>query len=323
MNSALQTSVIIPTYNNANFVAEAIQSVLEQTHTAHEIIVVDDGSGDETQEILARFRSRIRVAVHPRNLGLPSARNAGIRMATGDLIGLLDADDVWRPHMIERQRQEFGTYDDLGLCYTSVIDCNAKLEPIAEPRNYRRRRRECVFEELYMSAFPMPPSTVFVRKEVLDHVGDFNESMLKKQDYECWLRIAMRYPVSCISEPLCLRRLHGTSLTASGAVGASLYYESLCFDLCGEAAGRFGIELPMTVQARKVLSQRRRLREMLGWGDLGAAGVYRAALEANGALRTSDRMLIPALSLRARLFSAARPICRRLRSRMRSGSESN
>jgi len=300
IDNHVTVSVVIPTYNSARFLASAIESVLGQSERPDEIIVVDDGSTDGTSDVLGRYGARIAVVTHPRNRGLPSARNSGIRVAAGSVIGFLDADDVWEPSMVEKQKRAFVTHETLGLCFTSLWDCDAGLMPLRGPRKFRRRVCEAVFSELYMRAFPMPPSTVFARRAVLERVGMFDESMLKKQDLECWLRVAMAYPVSCIPEPLCRRRVHAASLTSEGPREVATFYESRVFELCGEAAGRLGIPLPMPVAERQILSLRRRWLEHAAYGDRTAAAVYRAALAELRPVSTRERCWAAALSLQAK-----------------------
>ena len=303
-------SVVIPAFNSALFLASAIQSVIDQTQPPAEIIVVDDGSTDGTKDVLLSFGKTIKILTHSANRGLPAARNSGIAASIGDIVAFLDADDVWCPEMIERQSAEFRASSKLGLCYTSLIDCDENLKPLSGPRAFRRRDNEWVFGELYLNAFPMPPSTVFVRGSVFEEVGFFNESMLKKQDIECWLRITMEFAISCIPEPLCLRRIHKASLTQDGNIRRNLYFESRVFELCADAATRRGHFLPMSVEKRKILSLRRRLRQLLSYGNLDAAGVYREALRQSGGLTMSDRILDPLLVTAARLRTRLRSVLR-------------
>jgi glycosyltransferase involved in cell wall biosynthesis len=305
-------SVVIPAYNSAHLLPDAVRSVLGQTRPPDEVIVVDDGSTDDTPSVLAEFGNRLRIVAHAENRGLPAARNTGIRAATGSLIALLDADDAWLPRMVEKQVEEFARHPDLGLCFTALQDCDAALRPHGKAWPKRRRSAEWVFEELYLHAFPMPPSTVFVRRAVFDQAGYFDESMIKKQDIECWLRIAMLFKVSCINEPLCLRRLHPGSLTNAKSVEENLYYEDRLFTLCGAAAQRFGVHLPLDVGARQALLHRRRMFEMLSYCDLDAARVYLAAMHRDGPLPMRDRLLIPLLTYRARVWPRLRVVRRLL-----------
>ncbi|NEP84931.1 MAG: glycosyltransferase family 2 protein, partial [Okeania sp. SIO3B3] len=109
-------SVIIPAYNRADLIGETVDSVLAQTHPDIEIIVIDDGSTDNTADVLATYGSALRV-IRQANAGQQAARNAGIRAATGDYIAFLDSDDLWLPHRIEAQLQRFEEVPEAGLVY--------------------------------------------------------------------------------------------------------------------------------------------------------------------------------------------------------------
>src|SRR5262245_16589489 len=118
-----EVSVIIPAYNHSRYIGKAIESVLRQTLPAREVIIVDDGSTDATDEVLARYQNRIRVK-RQRNSGVAAARNCGAEIATGDLLAFLDADDMWLPRKLELQVERFAKGIDLGIvhCGTEDID---------------------------------------------------------------------------------------------------------------------------------------------------------------------------------------------------------
>lgn len=271
----LRVSVIIPCFNNGPWLERSVGSVLTQTQVAHEIIVVDDASTDDTPQILEtlahRAGERLIVLRQPENHGPAAARNLGIARATGGLVAFLDGDDAWLPTMIERQLAEFRELPELGLCFSSLTDCDADLKPVKPPRPYRRRRAERVFDELYLTAFVMPTSTVFVRRWIIPEVGGFSETLHKAEDYECWLRIAMRYPVSCLGEPLALRRHHDRALTSATKAAASIRQEREAFERCGAAAAALGLPLPMPVAERQALRLRRRLGDYLADANVSAA----------------------------------------------------
>lgn len=305
----LRVSVIIPTYNNGPWLARTVDSVLAQTRPAHEIIVVDDVSTDDTPATLAalapRCAGRLISIRQDSNRGPAAARNAGIARATGELVAFLDGDDAWLPAMIERQTAEFAAHPELGLCYSSLTDCDAELTPTRPPRAYRRRRSERVFDELYLTAFVMPTSTVFVRRRIFAEVGAFSETLYKAEDYECWLRIAMRHPVSCLDEPLALRRHHGRALTSAVKAAANINQEREVFERCGRAAAALGLTLPMPVPQRQALSLRRRLVDYLDDADVAGA---RLCLDE---LRRIDRVS-PADTLRFELGRLRVALRRRL-----------
>lgn len=303
---SLRVSVVIPAFNAARFVADAIESVLAQTQPPLEILVVDDGSSDATRQVIESYAGRITPVIHPENRGLSAARNSGISLARGELIGLLDSDDAWDPRMIEAQRREFRENPGIGLCFTDLWDCDPELKSTSHRRGYRRRSGENCFAELYLTAFPIPPSTLFLRREVFERAGAFDPSMRQVEDFEFSLRATMLFTLSCIPEPLCLRRLHSGSISQTGATEFRLNLESRAFDLCAAAARRAGIELPIPVEERKAVSKRRRLGEMLAYNDLTAAEVYCNALAADNRLTGADRMHFETQKLRIRLRNFVR-----------------
>lgn len=182
-----RVSVIIPAYNVAPYIAETLNSVFAQTKSAFEVIVINDGSPDseELEEVLRPFRDRI-VYVKQENRGLSGARNTGIRAATGDLIALLDGDDLWMPEYIETQTQFLRNHPEYDLVY-----CNALFfgDSIYEGRQFMSicpsageatpaaiiSRNCCVFV------------SVMARAEALREIG-FDESIRSCEDIDCWIR---------------------------------------------------------------------------------------------------------------------------------------
>jgi glycosyltransferase involved in cell wall biosynthesis len=196
------TSVIIPTFNRAAFLREAIDSVLAQTEKDFELIVVDDGSTDHTRELVAKYGDRLRYFSQP-NAGASAARNCGIRHAAGKFITFLDSDDLWLPKKLARQMQWMAAHPNLLLCYTDEIwirrgvRVNQKLihakaggwiYPLCLPR--------CIIS----------PSSVLMRRELFDAVGWFDEQLPVCEDYDLWLRVASRFEVGFIPEPLIVKR---------------------------------------------------------------------------------------------------------------------
>jgi glycosyltransferase involved in cell wall biosynthesis len=280
MKSNFNIDVIISVYNGASYIAEAIESVLLQKTAPKSIIVVDDCSTDETPSVLNYFGNNIRVIRHKQNCGLPATRNTGIRSSVSEFIAFLDADDKWMERKLEKQVAEFIKKPGIGLCYTDIIDCDSNLTPIRNGRKFKRRINEDVLKELYLKAFPIPPSTVMVRREVFDVCGLFNESMLKAQDYECWLRIAMKYSISCIDKPFCYRRDNPASITNTSSLENYVNYTFRAFDLCSAAAAKWGIELPIPLEERKKLYLYRACRESIVWSRPNdAAFFYNKLLE--------------------------------------------
>lgn len=181
----MRISVVIPTYNSASLVVEAIRSVLAQTVSAHEVIVVDDGSDDDTASRMAEFGSSIRYIKKP-NGGVSSARNRGIAEATGDLIGFLDADDVWHPRKLEIQLAILSDRPDIGLLGTGVYSWPASSHPGVSAI---LPVVKVSFEQL-LTKNRLGTSTVLIRSSIFQTVGNFDQSLQGPEDYDMWLRIA-------------------------------------------------------------------------------------------------------------------------------------
>ncbi len=204
-------SVIVPAYNAARFVAEAVESILNQTLAPMEIVVVNDGSTDDTEAILRPYRERIHY-IRQQNRGLPAARNRGIEESQGDLIAFLDADDVWLPGKLEKQWKCFQDHPAAGLVHSNVLlwhDATGEKTPGYE--GLRERTGWCYSKLFSRSA--IIPSATMVKRECLDRVGLFNESMRTSEDYELFLRIARYYEFAYVDDPLILYRRHDSNMS--------------------------------------------------------------------------------------------------------------
>ena len=154
----------------------------------------------------------------------------------------------------------------------------------------------------------MPPSTVIVTREAILQAGCFDETVLKNQDYECWLRIAMLHTVSCINENLCLRRIHEQAISSTYALGEKLDWEFKVIDRCAEAAKRFHVELPTTAEERKVFAIRRRLHRSLMWNDKIGADFYRKKLENLGLYSSKEKLYCSLLAARTSILELLKPV---------------
>jgi len=209
-----KVSVIIPTYNRAHLVGRAIRSVLNQTYQDFEIIVVDDGSTDNTEEVVKSFNDpRIRYIRHEENRGGSAARNTGIRAARGEYIAFLDSDDEWLPKKLEKQLQKFS---QVGRQVAAVYvgrewrDCQReKTVRVFVPR-FRGR----IFKYLLMENVVGSCTDVMVRKACLEEVGLFDERLPARQDIDLWIRLAKKYEFDFIPEILSIRCLHDDRISA-------------------------------------------------------------------------------------------------------------
>lgn len=194
-------SAIIPTYNRAGLLARALKSVLSQTRMPDEIIVVDDGSTDETAEMIAREFSRVKC-ISQENAGVSAARNTGITASTGTWIALLDSDDEWMPKKLEQQVDALQQCPDLRLCHTEEIW-------IRNGRRVNQGLRHAksggmIFEQC-LPLCAISPSSVLLKRDLLDEVGDFDESLPACEDYDLWLRICCEHPVLFVDDPLVVK----------------------------------------------------------------------------------------------------------------------
>jgi len=194
-------SVVIPTFNRAGVVVRAIDSVLSQTRPPDELVVVDDGSTDETAARLRAEFPRVRL-IRQANRGVSAARNAGVRATTGEWIALLDSDDEWLPNKLERQLA--GIDDETMLCHTDEIWIRRgrRVNPMKKHKKLGGR--------IFMHCLPrcaISPSSALLRRRLFDTVGFFDEDLPACEDYDFWLRVTARFPVLFVDEPLIVK--HG------------------------------------------------------------------------------------------------------------------
>ena len=209
-------SVVIPTYNMAAYVGQAIDSVLAQTFHDFEIVVVDDGSTDGTPELLAQYGPRVRVLRQP-NRGGAGALNAGIRAGRGEWIAWLSADDLWEPRKLEKEVEAARRFPHAALVYTDYVyvDASGKalsLEHFPLPST-RRRTLLRLFRRCFVNG-----STTLIRRDVFDAVGFFDEADRYAPDWDMWFRIAASYDFAHVPEALVRYRIHGAQTSARGDV---------------------------------------------------------------------------------------------------------
>ena len=208
-----KVSIIVPTYNRAHMVTETIDSILAQTFKDFELIVVDNESADNTEEVIKSYPDqRIRYFKHQNNGVVAVNRNYGIGKAQGQYIAFCDDDDLWLPEKLERQVELLDSNKELGLVYSDcyVIDSSGDLRKGTYFVS-RKPVRGNAFGELFQHNL-IPLSTAIVRREVLDRVEGFNPGYKICQDYDLWLRIAERYPIDFVEQPLAKFRVHSGSI---------------------------------------------------------------------------------------------------------------
>ncbi len=200
-------SIIIPVYNRAAVVGRAIESVLSQTYTDFELIIVDDGSTDQLSDTLEMFKdTRIRF-VHQPNRGVSSARNKGVEVARYDYIAFLDSDDEWMTDKLEKQIWFITNSSQYRICYTGE-QWIRHGKPFAH-KKASRKYTGYIFDQCLLDCF-IGCSTVLMRKSLFYETGGFDTSLKVCEDYDLWLRISAKYPVLYIDEPL-IRKYGGHS----------------------------------------------------------------------------------------------------------------
>jgi hypothetical protein len=218
-------SVIIPTFNRATLVLQAVDSVLAQTYGNFELIVVDDGSTDDTVERLRRVVDRRLSVVTISHGGVSAARNAGLAVASGALFSFLDSDDLWRPHKLASEVDFLIRHPDVGVVFGDLekydgvqhvasfmrtTDVFAKRLPTARTDGFVLRPREmylCLLQEV-----PVKTPATTVRRDVLQVVGGFNELWTSSEDWELLLRLARITAFGYIDRPLAVIRVSPDSL---------------------------------------------------------------------------------------------------------------
>jgi GT2 family glycosyltransferase len=206
-------SVIIPTFNRGPLLLQTVESVLAQSFSDYELIVVDDGSQDETESLLAPYRSRLRL-VRQANAGVASARNRGWRQSQGQLICFLDSDDLWLPGKLEKQVAFAQAHPQYGLIATEIAPFDADgPRPERSRRNMYPIRNGYVLEQLLFANW-LQTSTAMIRRDALEQAGGFDEDVGSfGEDWLLWMKIAAQYPVYFLPDPLVAYRVHAESLT--------------------------------------------------------------------------------------------------------------
>ena len=208
MESLRKVSIILPTYNGARYIRQSIDSCLSQTYRNIELIVVDDGSSDETPQIVGSYQDPgLRYIRHPANQGLPSALNAGFARATGDYLTWTSDDNMFLPNAVEKMVQfaQAGSHAFVFCDYYRFYgpDACVRTTRIELPDNPRLDQGNCIGYCFLYS------------REVRDRIGDYDLNTRLAEDYDYWIRISKQFPLAHLNEPLYLTRFHEKSLYAT------------------------------------------------------------------------------------------------------------
>jgi len=218
MKKPPKVSVIIPTYNRAHLIGKAIKSVLNQTYKDFEVIVVDDGSTDNTEEIVKSFTDfKIHYICHKHNRGASAARNTGIKASRGEYIAFLDSDDEWLPEKLDKQMKTFNSESsEVGVVYTGdyyVDEKDKKVKKVHIPR-----KEGYIYENLLRAEDVIYISTVLIKNECFKKVGVFDEDLPTSEDYDMWFRIAKYYKFRYVKDLLVVCLIHNNQMTANSEI---------------------------------------------------------------------------------------------------------
>ena len=209
MNSEPKVSIIIPTYNQSQYLEEAMESVLNQTYQNIEIIIVDDGSTDNTSEVVKSFDNKI-IYIPQKNKGASSARNAGIKKAQGQYVAFLDSDDMWIKNKLEKQIKFIQNNPEIGLlgtgCY-QMVDINKMIYKKIFPAKNETLQKDLIKYN------PFIQSSVIIKKDVFNHIDLYDEKFKESEDYDLWLRIAQKYKVANLEQALVTKRYYEKGLS--------------------------------------------------------------------------------------------------------------
>jgi glycosyltransferase involved in cell wall biosynthesis len=208
--------VIIPAYNAAKYLPFAIESVMTQTFEDWRILLVDDGSTDNTAEVVAPYRERLGDKlkyIKQANGGLPAARNTAIRNSSSEYLALLDADDVWLPCRLTESLKCFEGHPRVGLAYGQISRIDQDGVVLDTHTNPQKHGEGNIAPHIYMRRVQLPCPTITFRRRCVDEVGMFDETMHATEDRDLWLRIALRYEVAVSRVVLAYYRVSAASMS--------------------------------------------------------------------------------------------------------------
>jgi glycosyltransferase involved in cell wall biosynthesis len=234
----VNVSAIIPTFNSAAFIKEAIDSVYAQTRPVDEIIVIDDGSKDSTREIVASYPG-VRI-IGQSHLGPAAARNAGIRQVRTEYVAFLDSDDLWLPDKIETQLSGLNANSSAAFSFATLSAFHMSEAASGANELYLPRELVSWFEDhngrdgmaigdvyaLLLRSNCMQTSSVVARREAIIEVGMFDETLIHGEDHDLWLRLARRWPAVYIAGPIAKYRVHSSALSGPGEKRQEMFYRS-------------------------------------------------------------------------------------------------
>jgi len=217
-------SIVMPAYNAEKYIEQAIRSVIKQTYAEWELIVIDDGSKDDTATILAEFAKqdhRIRFLQNEKNKGVSYTRNRAVELAKGEWIAFLDSDDQWLPEKLEKQLALVDQYPDMVVGYTA----SSFIDDVGEPYGYIMPAIEKLTYDMLLCKNLMSCSSVIIRASIMKGIKMPNDKM--HEDYFVWLTVLRKYGIAYgINEPLLIYRLCANSKSSNRLKSAKMLFQS-------------------------------------------------------------------------------------------------
>ena len=203
-------STVVTTYNQEAFLSQSLESVFSQTKIPDEVIVVNNGSTDNTTKILDKYKSKIIRISHKKNIGALQGGNSGLLKAQGDYVIILAADDWFVPTIIEEESKVLDQNPDIAVVYSQTVSVggNKRKVKIAEPAGRKTIIGRWEFERLLTQGDFIPYGTALIRRSVLKKHGLLDPFIKYRNDYELWIRLARYYPFAYIAKPLAYYRIH-------------------------------------------------------------------------------------------------------------------
>lgn len=214
-------SVVIPCYNSEKWIKQTLNSVFNQTYNNIEVIVIDDGSVDNTKKIVDEYPGNITY-IHQKNKGPSAARNLGISLSKGYYIALLDSDDLWINSKIEEQISIFKKNSEIALSISNVKVVTEDLDYLYTNFNKVNSDRHKLLRDLFLGKITMNTPTIMFKKEILSTVKGFDESLKMREDHFFLMDVVSKYEIHHTTKPLVLRRINSESISHSFDLDSTL-----------------------------------------------------------------------------------------------------
>jgi glycosyltransferase involved in cell wall biosynthesis len=241
-------SIIMPAYNASLFIEETIQSVLAQTYINWELLVINDGSVDQTSAIVRKIADVRIILIEQENLGVACARNNGLSNAQGEYITFLDSDDLWSKEKLQKQVElfELNSYKNLGLIYTDYRCFSKNSANQCSCSDLNIYDKNDLYKSLLVKDF-IGTLTVMIRAEIIQNIGIFNPNFFGTEDWDYWIRIAKAYPIAFIPQQLAYYRVHSLGISKNISRHLSEEYKILCTHVLDN------VEVPINIKRLALL----------------------------------------------------------------------